>query len=154
MNEPNDRMIKFIASRAYDHYQGRRWKHAEIATDLLIDMADDVADYWALHGIVKRELKKHDESLASLERARELAPDDGNVMINYAEALILTGDLRQGIEVLAEVFNEGYEAELSPEAQDEVTRRAGFNLAALKRMATARKQVMDAMDSEDVKANA
>lgn len=152
MKEPNDKMIRFIASRAYDHYQGQRFEHAEIAIDLLIDLEKNNADYWTLRGIVKRKLDKHDVCLESMTRAHEIAPDDRNVMVNFAEALILTGDIRQGIEVLAEVFNDGYEAELSPEAQDEVTRRAGFNLAALKRMATARKQVIESM--EDAQANA
>lgn len=143
MDDMSKKMSRFVAARAYDHYKGERWEPAEITLDLLVDMTPDVAEYWTLRGIVKRELEKHEESLLSLETARELDSNDRNTLINLAEVLVINGKIRDGIELLAEIFNDGYDAELSPAAQDAVTRRAGFNLAALRRMSTARKKVAE-----------
>ncbi len=143
MNDMSQKMSRFVAARAYDHYKGERWQPAELALDLLVDMAPEVSEYWTLRGIVKRELEKHEESLASLSRAHELDPEDRNTRVNLAEVLVMNGKIQQGIELLAEIFNEGYNAELSPAAQDAVTRRAGFNIAALRRLSTARKKVAE-----------
>lgn len=143
MTEISQKMSRFVASRAYDHYKGERWEAAEMALDLLIDMESEVAEYWTLRGIVKRELEKHEESLNSLQKAHELDPADRNTLINLAEVLVINGKIREGVELLAKIFNGGYDAELSPAAQDAVTRRAGFNIAALRRLSTARKKVAE-----------
>ena len=137
-------IVRFVASRAWDHYHAERFDAADLALDLLVEMAPDVAEYWTLRGIVKRKRDQYGVALESLTRAHELAPDDRNTAVNLAEVLCLNDKIREGIELFTEAFNSGYNPDLSPAAQDAVTRRAGFNLAALRRLASARKTIAEA----------
>ena len=93
------------------------------------------ADFWRDMGITARQLGRSHFGLFCLQRALRLDADDRLTQLNLGELLCRIGKPTEGLEVLEVVFEEGYDPSQTPEQQDDLTKRAGATLGAIRMMA-------------------
>ena len=81
----------------------RRYGEAtQLCEDYLRRYGDADATIWTDHGICAQYARDLDTALASLERARSLAPNDALILVNLGSVLVLRGDYDAAQEVLAQ----------------------------------------------------
>lgn len=123
------------------HYGAGRLERAMAVYQRLIEMRPEASQYWAMLGIIHRRRGEVVQGLEALQRSVELDAHNRNGLVNLGEMLIGAGKVEEGVELLKVVFEMGYREGLSVEDQDQMTRRAGAQLAMMERLA---REVMEA----------
>lgn len=121
-----------LEALAVEHYKAERLDDAAEILDSLVRWAPENAELWLFLGVVHRRRNELGRSLAALERATTLDPENAEALIHFGEVLCKAGRPREGVALIRAVFDAGHNPALPPEAQDPLVIRAGACLEAIK----------------------
>ena len=133
--------VESLHTQMMEHAKAGRVSMAlDYARGVLMVNPDD-ARSWLSVGMLHRELGQLGVSAKCLAQASAKDPDSRAVKLERGELLVLMGDARQGLELIRDVFLEGYQEALPVDEQDMITLRAGGLLESVQRVVDALEEV-------------
>ncbi len=128
-------VVLTIEEQARQFYSARRLGRARQHYEKLVKMRPEVSQYWMMLGVIYRRQNRLVKALTCLQRAVDLDSGSRNALLNLGECLVLAGKLEEGVDILRAVFEMGFVDGKSAEEQDQMTKRAGAQLAMLREIA-------------------
>lgn len=113
--------------------QGRVDRALEYAQALLL-ASPESAESWLLVARMYRRLDQPGMSARCVEQAFVCDSSDRAVRLERGELWVALGRPKQGFDEIVSVFLEGFRADLSPQAQDLTTLRAGAIIESVERV--------------------
>ena len=129
-----DAIALAIQEQATKFYSDGRLERSQELLEKLVKMRPKAGPVWGLLGVVHRRQKRMVKALQCLQKAAELDPTDRNSLVNLGECLVIAGKVEEGAKILHAVFEMGYDEDKAPEDHDVFTRRAGAQLALMRKV--------------------
>lgn len=129
-----DLAVLAIEKQARKFYAEERLDRARELLEKLVKMRPQVGPYHALLGVIHRREDRWVPALQCLQRAVEIDSSDRNALVNLGESLVICGKVQEGADLLMTVFEMGFEKGKPPAEQDQLTKRAGAQLAILEKV--------------------
>lgn len=125
--------LKMMREQMMEHArQGRISRALEYARGVLLASPED-PESWLTLAMLYREMGQIGMSSRCLEQARAKDPSHRGVRLEQGEIWVALGEPRKGLDMIRDVFLEGYDSSKKVDDQDMVTLRAGAILECLQR---------------------
>ncbi|MCP5366070.1 MAG: tetratricopeptide repeat protein [Hyphomicrobiales bacterium] len=85
---------------AFQHHQAGELQQAEALYRQVLDLQPDHADALHLRGLILQQVERHDEAVALIGRAADLAPEAAFYRVNLANSLIALGRAAEAADTL------------------------------------------------------